>query len=133
MDLTSLSFQRAALHAAYRDGVKPSAVVAEVLRRLEAANDPGIFLDVAPPEMIAAAISALPGFDPVTYPLWGLPVAVKDNIAVAGRPMTAACPAFSHAPAEDAEAVRRLRAAGAIILGKTNLDQFATGLVGVRT
>jgi Asp-tRNA(Asn)/Glu-tRNA(Gln) amidotransferase A subunit family amidase len=107
--------------------------MAEAMRRLEAAHDPGIFLDVAPPEMIAAAISALPGFNPVAFPLWGLPVAVKDNIALAGRPMTAACPAFSHVPPEDAEAVRRLRAAGAIILGKTNLDQFATGLVGVRT
>ena len=133
MDVTTLPFQRAALHAAYRAGVTPQAVLAEALRRLEAANDPGIFLDVTPPEAIAAAISALPGFDPVAYPLWGLPVAVKDNIAVAGRPMTAACPAFSHIPTEDAGAVCRLRAAGALILGKTNLDQFATGLVGVRT
>ena len=133
MDLTPLSFQRAALHDAYRAGLSPELVMAEALRRLEAAHDPGIFLDVSPPEMIAAAISALPGFDPVAYPLWGLPVAVKDNIALAGRPMTAACPAFNHIPSEDAEVVRRLRAAGAIILGKTNLDQFATGLVGVRT
>jgi len=133
MKLSTLPFQRAALHGAYGGGLTPQAVMAEALRRLEAADDPGIFLDVAPPEVIAAAISALPGFDPVAYPLWGLPVAVKDNIALAGRPMTAACPAFSHVPAEDAEVVRCLRAAGAIILGKTNLDQFATGLVGVRT
>ena len=133
MNLTTLPFQRAALHGAYCTGLTPHAVMAEAFRRLEAANDPGIFLDVMPPEAIAAAISALPGFDPVAYPLWGLPVAVKDNIAVAGRPMTAACPAFSHIPTEDAEAVRRLRAAGALILGKTNLDQFATGLVGLRT
>ena len=133
MDVTSLPFQRAVLHAAYRAGLSPELVMAEALRRLEAAGDPGIFLDVTPPEAIAAAISTLPGFDPVAHPLWGLPVAVKDNIAVAARPMTAACPAFSHIPTEDAEAVRRLRAAGAVILGKTNLDQFATGLVGVRT
>ena len=62
-----------------------------------------------------------------------MPVAVKDNIDVAGLPTTAACPAFAYTPAHDATAVARLRAAGAIIIGKTNLDQFATGLVGVRS
>ena len=62
-----------------------------------------------------------------------MPVAVKDNIDVAGLPTTAACPAFAYSPAQDATAVARLRAAGAIVIGKTNLDQFATGLVGVRS
>jgi allophanate hydrolase len=62
-----------------------------------------------------------------------VPVAVKDNIDVAGLPTTAACPAFSYHPAQDATSVARLRAAGALIIGKTNLDQFATGLVGVRS
>jgi allophanate hydrolase len=62
-----------------------------------------------------------------------VPFAVKDNIDVAGLPTTAACPAFSYKPGHDATAVARLRAAGAIIIGKTNLDQFATGLVGVRS
>ena len=133
MEMFALPFQRSALHAAYRAGLSPQAVISEALRRLEAANDPGIFLDVTPPEQLRADILALPPFAPDAFPLWGLPVAVKDNIALAGRPMTAACPQFSHIPAEDAEVVRRLRAAGAIILGKTNLDQFATGLVGVRT
>ena len=61
-------------------------------------------------------------------PLDGVPVAVKDNIDVAGLPTTAACPAFAYQPAHDATAVARLRAAGAIVIGKTNLDQFATGL-----
>jgi len=109
------------------------AVAAEALRRAAAADDPGVFLDLVPAAALAAEATALPPFNPVRYPLWGLPVAVKDNIAVAGRPMTAACPAFAHVPVADAVAVDRLRAAGALIIGKTNLDQFATGLVGVRT
>ena len=66
-------------------------------------------------------------------PLAGLTVAVKDNIDVAGMPTTAGCPAFEYVPAVDATAVARLRAAGATIVGKTNLDQFATGLVGTRS
>lgn len=132
-DLAGLPFTRSALHAAYAGGLTPAAVVAEAHRRLAAAEDPGIFLDLTPTPALAAEVAALPPFDPARFPLWGIPVAVKDNIAVAGRPMTAACPSFAHVPAEDAAAVARLRAAGALILGKTNLDQFATGLVGVRT
>jgi allophanate hydrolase len=66
-------------------------------------------------------------------PLAGFLLAVKDNIDVAGLPTTAGCPAFAYAPAADAPVVARLRAAGAIVLGKTNLDQFATGLVGTRS
>ncbi|MFM8990699.1 MAG: amidase family protein, partial [Alphaproteobacteria bacterium] len=133
MDLRPVPFRRAALHGAYAAGASPRDVVAEAHRRLEAAGDPGIFLDLVPLQDLAAAAEALPPFDPARFPLWGLPVAIKDNIAVAGRPMTAACPAFAHVPARDATVVARLRAAGALVLGKTNLDQFATGLVGVRT
>ena len=66
-------------------------------------------------------------------PLYGIPFAVKDNIDVAGLPTTAACPAFSRMPGRSAKAVERLEAAGAILIGKTNLDQFATGLVGTRS
>ena len=66
-------------------------------------------------------------------PLYGVPVAVKDNIDVAGLPTTAACPAFAYDAGKDATCVARLRRAGAIVIGKTNLDQFATGLVGVRS
>src|ERR1700758_3818775 len=63
-------------------------------------------------------------------PLAGVPFAVKDNIDVAGIPTTAACPAFAYQPEASATVVRRLEAAGAVMMGKTNLDQFATGLVG---
>jgi allophanate hydrolase len=66
-------------------------------------------------------------------PLYGLPFAVKDNIDVAGLPTTCACPEFTHEPVRSAPVVERLQRAGAICVGKTNLDQFATGLVGVRS
>src|SRR5215472_18706080 len=66
-------------------------------------------------------------------PLFGIPFAVKDNIDVAGIPTTAGCPGFAYTPSETAPIVARLLAGGAILLGKTNLDQFATGLVGTRS
>jgi allophanate hydrolase len=77
-----------------------------------------------------AQIDALGASD---LPLYGVPFAVKDNIDVAGTPTTAACPAFTYIPSKDATTIARLKAAGAIVLGKTNLDQFATGLVGTRS
>ncbi len=119
-----------ALHRAYADGLTPAAVMAGLAARHAAIADPGIYLHRAD---LAAVAAGLPPFDPVAYPLWGVPVAVKDNIDVAGMPTTAACPAYARVPGESATAVARLVAAGAIITGKTNLDQFATGLVGVRT
>ncbi len=123
----------AALHAAYAAGLAPSAVLADAYRRLAAAADPGIFLALVPEPDAMAAAAALGPFDPAAKPLWGVPFAVKDNIDVAGLPTTAACPAYAYAPAETAFAVQRVLDAGAILIGKTNLDQFATGLVGVRT
>ena len=68
-----------------------------------------------------------------SLPLYGVPFAVKDNIDVAGYPTTAGCPAFRYIAATTATAVQRLLDAGAILIGKTNLDQFATGLVGTRS
>ncbi len=131
--MRELSFERDSLHAFYARGGDPAAVLAEAHRRLDAADDPGVFIDLIPLALAQEAARALPPFDRDRFPLWGLPFAVKDNIDVAGRPTTAACPAFAYTPQRDAEAVARLRAAGALCLGKTNLDQFATGLVGLRT
>ncbi|MGM3175646.1 allophanate hydrolase [Dickeya lacustris] len=71
--------------------------------------------------------------DAASLPLYGIPFAVKDNIDVAGWPTSAACPAFTSVAEQDAGVIARLKAAGAIVIGKTNLDQFATGLVGTRS
>lgn len=120
------------LQSSYAAGVSISDVLKDVFDRIDAVNDPGIFLHLADPAALEADIAALGPYDPAR-PLWGVPFAVKDNIDVAGMPTTAACPAWRYTPRHDAFAVARLRAAGAIPIGKTNLDQFATGLVGTRT
>ena len=131
--LQSLPFDKASLHAAYAAGLSIEDMLTETLRRIDAVRDPGIFLHLAPMGALLAAAAEIGPFDPIRKPLWGLPFAVKDNIDVRGMPTTAACPDFAYEPDADAFAVRRLRDAGAIPVGKTNLDQFATGLVGVRT
>lgn len=121
------------LHARYAQGMRPAEVISGIYRRIAAVNDPGIFITLLPEADALAAAERLGHFDPVAKPLWGVPFAVKDNIDVAGLPTTAACPEFAYTPGESAFAVQRLLDAGAILIGKTNLDQFATGLVGVRT
>ncbi|WP_027132642.1 allophanate hydrolase [Geminicoccus roseus] len=119
--------------AAHRGGADPQATVRDCYARIRGHGDPAAFITLRPePEALAAAASLAPG-DRERLPLFGVPFAVKDNIDVAGLPTTAACHAFARMPAHSAEVVRRLEAAGAILVGKTNLDQFATGLVGVRS
>lgn len=131
--MTDIAFDRTSLHAAYAAGLSPVSVAEEALKRIETVGDPGIFISVEARAAVIAAAKALGPFDPVSTPLYGLPFAVKDNIDCAGLPTTAGCPDFAYQPQVDATAVARLRAAGAVLIGKTNLDQFATGLVGVRT
>ena len=121
-----------ALTAAYAAGLTPLDVVEEVIRRRDALADRAVFITETPPEALRAAARAVMD-GPGDLPLWGIPFAVKDNIDVDGLPTTAACPAFAYRPAADATVVARLRAAGAIVIGKTNLDQFATGLNGTRS
>ena len=102
--------------------------------RITDANDPAIFIALRDEADVLAEVRELERTsNPASLPLLGIPITVKDNIDVAGLPTTAGCPAFSYRPAGDATAVARLRAAGALVIGKTNLDQFATGLVGVRS
>jgi allophanate hydrolase len=124
----------AALIAAHRAGtMSPAQTVARSFQRIRDHDDPAIFISLRDEKQALAEAEALTAKDAARLPLYGIPVAVKDNIDVAGLPTTAACPAFAYSPAHDATSVARLRAAGAIIIGKTNLDQFATGLVGVRS
>lgn len=120
------------LQQAYANGLTPLDVVEEVIRRRDALPDRAVFITETPADTLRAAARAVMDL-PRDLPLWGIPFAVKDNIDVAGLPTTAACPAFAYAPATDATVVARLRAAGAIVIGKTNLDQFATGLNGTRS
>lgn len=130
--LDDLPFTLPSLRSAYADGVSPVAVIEEVYRRIAEVDDPGIFIDLFDRTEVLATVDALAGMDR-SLPLWGIPFAIKDNIDVAGHETTAACPAYSYRAKQDAVSVARLRAAGALPIGKTNLDQFATGLVGVRT
>ncbi|PDT49099.1 MULTISPECIES: allophanate hydrolase [Sinorhizobium] len=127
------AFDIASLHAAYRSGWGVAETIESVFARIVAVDDPGIFLYLADRSELLDEATALGAFDPVAKPLWGIPFAVKDNIDVAGMPTTAACPDYSYLAERDATVVRLLREAGALVIGKTNLDQFATGLVGVRT
>jgi allophanate hydrolase len=126
----------ASLRRAYRDGAAtPSGVVASVLATIGAEKAPGIWLHVREADALMVEARGLERAYPADArpPLYGVPFAVKDNIDVGGIPTTAACADFAFVPAESAPVVDRLRAAGALCIGKTNLDQFATGLAGVRS
>lgn len=123
---------------AARYAARPAAlfeVVEEVIARMAACDDPAIFISTVAGDDLRAAARALleRAPDPAALPLWGVPCAIKDNIDVAGLETTAACPAFAYRPETDATVVARLKAAGALVVGKTNLDQFATGLNGTRS
>jgi allophanate hydrolase len=114
-------------------GSTPSRTIARAYERIRAYDDPALFITLRDEKAALAEAAALEGGNGGDLPLYGIPVAVKDNIDVMGMPTTAACPAFAYEPKQDAAVVARLRAAGAIVIGKTNLDQFATGLVGTRS
>ncbi|GAA2590279.1 allophanate hydrolase [Dactylosporangium fulvum] len=94
---------------------------------------PAVWITKAGPDALRARAAELRRLDPAGLPLFGIPFAVKDNIDVAGLPTTAACPAFAYVPQRHAPVVEKLLAAGAMLVGKTNLDQFATGLTGSRS
>ena len=133
MDLP-FSLDLAALRTRFTAGnLTPTDLVAEVWRRCEQHGDPAIWIHRLPREELLAHARRVEARGLATQPLYGVPFAIKDNLDLAGAPTTAACPAFAYTPAESAPVVARLLAAGAIPVGKANLDQFATGLVGVRS
>jgi allophanate hydrolase len=99
----------------------------------KAHDDPAIWITRLPDEVILTKARALEAEGPRGRRLWGVPFAVKDNFDVAGLQTTAGCPGFAYTAVKTAPAVQRLLDEGALLIGKTNMDQFATGLVGTRS
>ncbi len=131
--MDSQSFDISTLLEGYRSRTySPSAIIRETLRRIES-GDAKIWISIDKEENLLKQCAELESVDPHSLPLYGIPFAVKDNIDVANLGTTAACPDFKYFPSRDSHVVDKLRQAGAIPIGKTNLDQFATGLVGVRS
>lgn len=125
------------LTTGYKDGsFKPSDVVETIFDRIAERGDDGVWISVVGRDAALTRAKQLEGLPPavrVSLPLWGVPFSVKDCIDVVGLPTTSACPDYSYVAEESSPSVERLLAAGAILIGKTNMDQFATGLVGVRS
>jgi allophanate hydrolase len=130
--LDTLGWTIADYRQAYASGARAVDVIGSVLDALEALDDGAVLIG---PPLRALALERAAALDALDErpPLFGVPVAVKDNVDVAGVATTAACPSFAHLADTDATAVRALLDAGAVIVAKTNMDQFATGLVGTRS
>ncbi len=122
------------LRVCYAEGtLTPTQLVNEICRRIETHKDPAVWIHRVSREDLLAHAQRVEQRGMAMQPLYGVPFAIKDNIDLAGAPTTAACPEFAYLPEESAFVVQQLLEAGAIPVGKTNLDQFATGLVGVRS
>jgi len=123
-----------ALREAYNNGaLTPATVLKEIRQRAAELENYNIWIHLLSDNELAPYLSSLEEKDPETHPLWGIPFAIKDNIDLAGVATTAACEEFSYTPEASAKVVQQLIDAGAIPVGKTNLDQFATGLNGTRS
>ena len=124
----------ASLRRRYQSGeLTPLALVEELLARMAGEDTHHIWISRLDADALRIYAQALEGKDIASLPLYGIPFAIKDNIDLAGLPTTAACPEFAYTPERSAAVVQRLIDAGAIPIGKTNLDQFATGLNGTRS
>lgn len=118
----------------YKSGkLKPVELIEEIIKRVEGNKDKNIWITRPSMDFIKVYLDNLSIKDIEEYPLWGIPFAVKDNIDVKGLKTTAACEKYGYIAKESAFVVNKLVEAGAIPIGKTNLDQFATGLVGTRS
>ena len=122
------------LKAAYNRGdITPRSLLASIRETLTAADNPNVWIHLLSDADLEPYLQRLEGLDPKSLPLYGIPFGIKDNIDLVGIPTTAACPEFEYTPEYSSPVVEQLIEAGAIPIGKTNLDQFATGLVGTRT
>jgi len=122
------------LRSAYQSGdLSPRAHLTALRQAITDHDSQNAWISIVDEAMLERHLAWLERQEPSALPLYGIPFAVKDNIDVAGLPTTAACPDYRYEPAETAPVVQRLVDAGAVPLGKTNLDQFATGLVGARS
>ncbi|WP_241721514.1 allophanate hydrolase [Raoultella sp. HC6] len=135
MNQHSFDLRLSTLATGYRDGrLTPRALMAELRQRASALNpEYQLFIHILTAEEQEPWLAALDGVAPETLPLYGVPFAIKDNIDLAGIVTTAGCPAFAYTAERDATIVAQLIALGAVPVGKTNLDQFATGLNGTRS
>jgi len=104
-----------------------------ILERIAGRGDDKVWIHLLPRDELLAIAKGLEVTDPASKPLFGVPFAIKDNLDLAGHPTTAGCPSYAYTPDKSATVVRRLMEAGAIPIGKTNLDQFAAGLNGTRS
>jgi allophanate hydrolase len=134
MDFSSVPFTISGLRELYREGrLKPMEVIAEALLRARSPAHPSVWITLLTTEQVRVYVDALDAERFDELPLFGIPFAIKDNMDLTGVPTTCACPAFAYVPKRSAYVVERLIKAGAVPIGKTNLDQFATGLVGTRS
>ena len=133
--LSSLSLDVTSLQNYYRNGGSPVELFNFIYDRIIEDNKTfsSVWIHLQPREEALESIKYLQGVNPHDLPLYGIPFSVKDNIDVDGMPTTAACSAYKFYPEASANVVARLQDAGAICIGKTNLDQFATGLNGTRS
>ncbi len=128
------SLDLAELRARYEGGsLTPAALVEGLLARIAARGEDRVWIDLLSRDELMSIAHRLEAEGPAGKPLYGIPFAIKDNIDLAGHATTAACPGFAYRAQHSAQVVQHLIAAGAIPVGKTNLDQFATGLSGTRS